>query len=1392
MTIMAHTNITDLKGKFEDGDRPTGVDFENLLDSCHNTKQDTDVLITGTLTVSGATLIDDTLTVEDTTTLKKSLSVSSNLTVGGSSILTGTLTVSKGTSLSDTLFVGKDTILNQNLNVKSALSVDGMTVLGDSTTVMGLLTLKESLVAEKDISVARDVSITGNLVNASQSDLNNVAIGGTLDVQGTSTSHGDIHVKGEATLDSDVHIKGDLTVDGNVVLKSDVAGTINVGDSHHDSVVFSADVASNVTPDETERYNLGSDVKRWDKIYVTDLDVTDTVDGRDVSEDGSTLDGIVNDMSLVSNASAGWDETQAIVNEREDAWNDTRTTVGAFSASWEESLDIEAVAEDVAVVAAISADWTDTRTTVNTNSATWNIDKLVDLADVDAVGLSNNSVLRYDSGLDKWVASTTEDEKATGSITILLSDTQYWDGRTVTLTDNNDPIHTVTFTGDVNITHGEYNKVTDWEYKVGVNGAVDKNQIAESFAVAINAAQSTGNLEIAAEVIDDKINLSQLVGGIGGNVTIDGTAKNITSPEVPGVASKFSGVLTYNNGNLQTDITAPAAGTQYDRTFVTDSNVVENATLIGPDWQQYNIVVRLNGGGTQNVMGQLPSGQTVEITGGVDTIPEVGPVATFIDFTGGENPDAFEALDDTPASYGGHAGKLVKVKASEDGLEFVEDIALSEVSVTSASWNEATTVVNETSANWNDTRSSLIAASGAWNEATTVTNDTSAAWNEATTVTNDTSGDWNDTRSSMTTTSGDWNDTRSSLMAASGDWNESQSVVNETSGAWNEATTVTNDTSAAWNDTRSSLMAASGAWNEATTVTNDTSAAWNEATTVTNDTSAAWNEATTVTNDTSAAWNDTRSSLMAASGDWTETQLVVNTTSADWNEVKTEVNSTSAEWNSVYSHINSVSGDGFATLDINGKLLTTQIPELSITRVHTANNPGDVALLNPGTGIQEGDVVVVTSTHDNLIAQVDNPTGDYDSGTKDYSGYAKLALPDGLVQTVNGKPGPSVVLNPDDMMDDVTAHKFVSQDEKNDWNDTRTTLGATSGDWNDTRTTLGATSGDWNDTRTTLGATSGDWNDTRSSLMSTSGDWNDTRVSLLATSGDWNDTRSSLMSTSGDWNSVYSFVNSDSATNNTQYNEDTYVNVTGDKMTGNLHLDGAELIVGGNITMAGDLIHENDTGTRISFNDDIINLETNGQEFITIDGTAPTPDAVIINDPATTAIHFQVKTPDDDCAFVIDGETGFVNIGQCIGDNTGGLLEVDGTAKFVNAVVKEQLSVIGEMVSGVDATPLHDIFSTSTDIKGDLTVWGSISSRDELVVNNTTSVSGDIILKGDIDGLDNTKISGPVETPDGMTSSAYKTTAPDGSIKEGVTQDVNIGGHVLHIVNGIIVEVTDE
>lgn len=84
-------------------------------------------------------------------------------------------------------------------------------------------------------------------------------------------------------------------------------------------------------------------------------------------------------------------------------------------------------------------------------------------------------------------------------------------------------------------------------------------------------------------------------------------------------------------------------------------------------------------------------------------------------------------------------------------------------------------------------------------------------------------------------------------------------------------------------------------------------------------------------------------------------------------------------------------------IEANGKLSTSIIPELAITRVHpVTNQQGAMDLIGSGT-IQTGDVVVITNEK-NAVFMYNGTTG----GTFENS-FIKLSIGDGTVKTVNGQ-----------------------------------------------------------------------------------------------------------------------------------------------------------------------------------------------------------------------------------------------------------------------------------------------------------------------------------------------------------------------------------------------------
>jgi len=66
-------------------------------------------------------------------------------------------------------------------------------------------------------------------------------------------------------IDGNLHAVGNITFDGNITL----------GNADTDNITFAADVNSDIIPDITNTFNLGSSSKKWNNIYSQNLTVTD-------------------------------------------------------------------------------------------------------------------------------------------------------------------------------------------------------------------------------------------------------------------------------------------------------------------------------------------------------------------------------------------------------------------------------------------------------------------------------------------------------------------------------------------------------------------------------------------------------------------------------------------------------------------------------------------------------------------------------------------------------------------------------------------------------------------------------------------------------------------------------------------------------------------------------------------------------------------------------------------------------------------------------------------------------------------------------------------------------------------------------------------------------------
>lgn len=88
---------------------------------------------------------------------------------------------------------------------------------------------------------------------------------------GTTNTEINISPTGKTIVNSSVDIDGSLRSIGNITF----GGNITLGNDDTDNITFAADVNSNIIPDITDTYKLGSSAKKWNNVYSQNLTVTD-------------------------------------------------------------------------------------------------------------------------------------------------------------------------------------------------------------------------------------------------------------------------------------------------------------------------------------------------------------------------------------------------------------------------------------------------------------------------------------------------------------------------------------------------------------------------------------------------------------------------------------------------------------------------------------------------------------------------------------------------------------------------------------------------------------------------------------------------------------------------------------------------------------------------------------------------------------------------------------------------------------------------------------------------------------------------------------------------------------------------------------------------------------
>lgn len=223
-----------------------------------------DVVISNNFDVDGNTTLDNT-TVDGSFNVNGNTILNGDVTVTGSTTYNGSIVISDNITVNGIATVGAlqtDDILIDGNVITTTLSNSDLELRANGT---GTIELQENT----NVTGTLDVSGQTTLASANIEDLTSgrVVLAGTngeLEDSANLTFNGSL-----LTVTGNQRITGNLDVDGNIVL----GGNIRIGDQDVDTVTVAADFTSDLLPNASNLYDLGSSTKSWRNVYAGQLEV---------------------------------------------------------------------------------------------------------------------------------------------------------------------------------------------------------------------------------------------------------------------------------------------------------------------------------------------------------------------------------------------------------------------------------------------------------------------------------------------------------------------------------------------------------------------------------------------------------------------------------------------------------------------------------------------------------------------------------------------------------------------------------------------------------------------------------------------------------------------------------------------------------------------------------------------------------------------------------------------------------------------------------------------------------------------------------------------------------------------------------------------------------------
>ena len=469
---------------------------------------------------------------------------------------------------------------------------------------------------------------------------------------------------GVSTFAADVFMYSNLEVTGTTTFNG---GTLTLGDSASDNVVFGADVDSSIIPDDDNTYDLGSSTQEWRNIYIdgtanVDALLADTAKIGDLTNDRVVIAGtsgeIEDSANLTFNGSILTTTNVVVTGDTDlgNATSDTITATGRFDSDLVPSTD------NARDLGASTLEWKDLYLDGTAHIDTLDVDEnAAIIGTLDA----NGSKLTVGVGLTDVIVRG--DMRVTGIMSV--------GNGTVTIDE------TTVKTGTSNLHNVGIEiagiNVLGADTPIGENATIFNNGNA-TFAGQITAAtlDISGNIDIDGTTNLDAVDIDGAVdmasnltlagnADFNGNLDVDGTS-NLDAVDIDGAVDMASSLTLAGNadfnGNLDVDGT-----TDLDTT-----NIVGTLTVTG-DIAADNVTV--NGNTVSTSSGNL----TLDSSGGTVAVSDNITVSGNGSVTGTFDVDGATTLDGLTVAEGASFSSTLDVDGATtlDGLTVAEAASFS-------------------------------------------------------------------------------------------------------------------------------------------------------------------------------------------------------------------------------------------------------------------------------------------------------------------------------------------------------------------------------------------------------------------------------------------------------------------------------------------------------------------------------------------------------------------------------------------------------------------------------------------------------------------------------------------------------------------------------------------